>query len=384
MNVIRFVFFICGRPFNMKEAKLMVPGVLNVLIDRCILQQVADRVGMKIPQDLVDANVLRIAEANGKTVSDLKRDFANNGISIEVFEKNIRAAAITSEIINSLQNEENGNSLAIVEEGKIIQAGYNSDLKKERYRLLEIYLRIDKDHPLDHVVQVGRYILDLLHSGFDFRILAENMSQGNCSKTPGEMGWQSSGLPAVELAKIRQTSIGSHTGMIVTKTAIKIIYVADKAAPNQAGDSESLFRYMTAELSLGGGLETSSDVAKKESALAKLKLATDPAIAQTILRELGVPFSVRVLAPNDPLTRSILLQSGTHVAFVPTEDPTKVRIVMLVEKVPKAAQEMTAAAANALAVNRRVAKAFEKWSRLAKTQTVVSVSCEHLAMLERQ
>lgn len=360
INAIKFIFFSAGRKYNKDEAKLMIKAVISSMIDSRLQQQYAAFCKIKIQDSEIDAKVRDLAEKNNMTLDEMKKQFEEIGINMDLFKKNIRARMILSIIVDMLSEDIKVSEQDIIEE----QAKIATDIKNARYHLNEIFFRVDDPKTKKSVKEQADATLKLIETGFNFPVLSENLSQGNYTGTIGDLGWvREENLDQKVRDAVKSLAPGSHSGVIETRTGYKIIYVVDKADPKKVGQSLAVYKILKSKLQYRGGFMTQQDEQKTNEAAGVLSASDSAEKFKQNCKKYDLEFEEKDLeAPTfaelEVLNKS--KQTGKPVIFQSPDDENSVEIVFVCdEKIPDAKIPSNEETTDIVAA-RKVEKEFNK------------------------
>ena len=256
LNAVKFIFFSSGKKYNKEDAKLMVNAVISSMIDSRLQHQYATACKIQIKDSEVDAKVEELAEKNNMTVEEMKSKFAELGINIDLFKRNIRARMILSIIVDMISEDIQISEQDVIEE----QARIATDIKNPRYHINEIFFRVDDPKTKKRAKENAEAVLKLVKNGFYFSVLSENLSQGNYTGTIGDLGWvREESLESPVRSAVKKLNPGEYSEVIETRTGYKIIYLFDKAAPKKVGQSAARYKVLRSTIQYRGGFMTKKD-----------------------------------------------------------------------------------------------------------------------------
>lgn len=259
INMIKFIFFSSGKPYDKNYARMMFHPILNKAIYGRIYQQVANANGFKINDKEVDDRIEEIAKMNNMSVKDMEEHFKSYGMNIQIFRKNLKDNMLFSSIAQMMKDDISVSKSDIeIEKQKEI-----NDMKHTRYHILEIHLKIDEHNDDKKVKENAESIHKLLHDGFDFAILAQSISQGNYNENNGDLGWIiEDDIEKSILPYVKKLQPGEFSPVIKTLSGYKIIFLLDKANPNQSGIMETTYKCSKVSIQYKSPLMSENELAK--------------------------------------------------------------------------------------------------------------------------
>jgi hypothetical protein len=288
----------------------------------------------------------------------MKESLKKFGISMNIFKKIVKAKLIYSTLIDLTRDGVYVSPQEIKEEKIAIQAAN----KQRRYRLYEIFLRIDDKKDREKVRENVQNIKKLLENGYSFEILSENISQGNYQEIVGDLGWVcEKNLDRKTKEELDKLSVGQCTGIIETKNGFKILYLADKAEPNQEGQNKRQYKFLLVQLMEEDKFAMASDIRKMHNKIKKIKVATTPDEFKKLCKEQNIP--VNILEGNAmDLNTEILNKAELNCPLVVSlnETGTNIHVYFLVSKTdPKIADPSNEELYN-IVRSKKVFKEFNK------------------------
>jgi len=204
-------------------------NVLRDLIDQLLLIQKAKELGINVDTELVKTLDRYREENHLKTLDDLEREVARQGVNYEDFKSNIRNSLYTQAVIR----QEVGRRIQITQDE--INKYYESH-KKELERPEEVKFReilISTEGKNDtQVKEAAKKAADLVaraKKGEEFADLAKKYSDGPTAKDGGEQDYIQRNLLLKEIADVvfamKRNQVSDP---ILTKFGYKIIKLEDK------------------------------------------------------------------------------------------------------------------------------------------------------------
>lgn len=220
---------------NTPEAhRRLQPQVLRSLIDERLRQQAAEREGIVVSQDRIDARMAQLAESNNMSVDDFRRALAQNKIDPAWLEEQIRAEVAWALLVNQKFRP----SIVITEED-IDNARRQAQESQgaTEYRVAEIFLSVDDPKDTDAVQESAQRLIEQLKTGVDFSAVARQFSQAASAGNGGLMGWVAPGELAPEIAEaVVALDPGTIAGPIKSDGGFHILQLLDRRAVQGQGD----------------------------------------------------------------------------------------------------------------------------------------------------
>lgn len=244
LNTIKFLCFASNQHYDKNCAKLIINAVLDSLIDNSIRKQFAELQEIPMDEKLIDDKIEEIAKSNNKTVEALSKAFEEAGINMTIFRKNLQSKLLLTMFYQMMEKSINVSEKSLQQ----YKSKCKHDIKEARYKVCEIFLRVDNIKDQERIKKQAQDILELLKKGFKFSLLAEHLST-NGSVLIDTLEWKTSKtLQKQVLDIIKYIKIGSCSDIIKLKNGYKIVFLLDKAEPNKSGQSETTYNVITGEI----------------------------------------------------------------------------------------------------------------------------------------
>ncbi len=222
----------------------MRPQLLERIITDRVLEQEADRAGIRVSDDQVDAAIGRIAEENDLTVEQLR----------EAVEQTMTWSTYRSELhrqirINRLREEEVDASI-VVTEGEIdaflaeqdAQGSAGPANANAMLQLAQILVRVPEGSGPDTIAQLRARAEDLrrqVAGGADFAQVAAAASDGDAALRGGDLGARpTGGWPELFVEATRGLGAGQISQVVQSGAGFHVLLVVDREQPEtQSGDN---------------------------------------------------------------------------------------------------------------------------------------------------
>jgi hypothetical protein len=277
LTEIRFMFFVAGKEFNKEVAKQMVLPVLHAKISEALRMHIAKRIDISVTDSDIDDRIKQLATWNGTSRAELEARLLKCGIGKNAFRQWVRTQLLYPMIAQALAGEIKVSAKEIAS----AKAKYALDMKKLRYKIVEIFLSADGG-----AVQNVKRLID---DGFNFQVLAQALSQSSRVKL-GEDWVSDDALDSLTRGVVRPLRIGQYGGPIDTGTGVKFVYVVDIAAPGQEGESSGSYKVLRTTLRQGGLLFTKADAKRLEDSLTTLSNASSVEEYKAICERMNIKY----------------------------------------------------------------------------------------------
>ncbi|MCK5871629.1 MAG: peptidylprolyl isomerase [Methylococcales bacterium] len=182
---------------KMKASQIRIPPEMILrkqVLERLIIQklqfQLAQRSGIIVGDEMLQAAIVNIANGNKMTVEAFKGTLAKQGLSYAEFQKKVRHEIVLEQLrlreISSRIKVSNREAEHYLETHK----GMNDDVS---YHLGHILVSLPEDAQANAIQAAHKKandIVEKLRTGNDFRQLALAVSEGNKALTGGDLGWR--------------------------------------------------------------------------------------------------------------------------------------------------------------------------------------------------
>ena len=203
--------------------------ILEQLIIESLQLYEANRYGLEIADDELNATMKRIAESNGMTMVQFQRALAADGFSYEETREQTRRDVL----IARYQYAKLGARLEVSESDIDVflqEEEARTDLVPE-YHLRHIFLPIDTTDAASagKQRQLAEDISSRVASGEEFGTLAVTYSQGQEALSGGDLGWRKSvSLPSEFAEAIGKVKLGELAPIIELANGVHLLQVIDK------------------------------------------------------------------------------------------------------------------------------------------------------------
>ena len=205
-------------------------NVLEKMIEEKLIDQEVKKAGVKVPSKDVEGALEEIKRKNSATQEDLERALIKDGLTLEVFKKEIEKKLLRMKLISwAIKTESKG-------EEKELRDFYQKNIdryrRNESYRPGHILFIVPKAATPEEIREIRRQcqkVLEKIKGGEDFGEMALLYSQDATAKDRGELGYFRKGelLPAFEKEALR-LRIGEVSGIIRTEYGFHLIKLLDR------------------------------------------------------------------------------------------------------------------------------------------------------------
>ncbi len=218
-----------------QKTKLPSDAILKKqLLERMILQQIqlqlADRVHLRVDDEMLNRTLDNIAAQNNISLSELRETLEKEGTDFTQFRENLRNEII----INQLQKRQVHNRISVTKQ-EVERFLKNIELrggKNTEYHIGHILVAIPEAANADQISQAkvkSSNIIKTLHEGADFKQTAIAMSDGQQALEGGDIGWRRfEALPTLFSDWVNGQTAGSMSDAIRSPSGFHIIKLLGK------------------------------------------------------------------------------------------------------------------------------------------------------------
>lgn len=204
------------------------------VMERLILQRVqiqkADRVGIRVGDDALNAALRQIAENNKITLREFRDVLADDGYDFADFRDSIREEMIISRLRKSQVEDR-----VVVSDREIdtylatqaVQGG-----SENSYHLLHILISVPEAASPEQVQAAQeklKKIQELLNTGSDFSEVASGYSDGQNALEGGDLGWRKKGgLPSLFSDVVPNLDVGEVSKVLRSGSGYHLVTVKEK------------------------------------------------------------------------------------------------------------------------------------------------------------
>ncbi len=203
--------------------------VLEQLITQEVQLQRAGRLGVRVPDAMLNSTLQRVAQRNGISLSDLPRAMASQGIDYRQYREDMR----NEMILDSLRQRDVVARISVSEREieRFLDKQESSVGDQIDYELSHILISVDPNATPEEVGEAGERIEELyqrLVAGEDFAELAVEYSQGQNALDGGDLGWRKGAqLPPVFFDAIDDLQPGEFTDPIRSPSGFHLLKLND-------------------------------------------------------------------------------------------------------------------------------------------------------------
>lgn len=374
LNTIKFICFASSQHYDKSCAKLIINSVLDSLIDNSIRKQFAELQDIPIDNKLIEDKIEEIAKNNNKTVEELGKAFEEAGINMEIFRKNLYSKLLLTMFYQMMEKSTQASDESL----KQYKNKYSKDIKSTRYKISEIFLKIDDVKNKENIEKQAQSIIELLKKGFNFRILAENLSTSG-STSLDELEWKTDDMLQKEVFDtVKNMQVGTYSDIIELENGYKIIYLIDKAEPNKDGQSSATYNVITSEIPMNAS--TQEEFMQLQNKLQLLSEADSIEEFNRICKYYSIKTEKQSIKEPDMIQSELIKRNKTtsKTGILRIDDTSPFKILFIEsESVPKA-EIPSDEQINNIILHKKVLQIFNKNMKRIKSQIYVTINKENL------
>ncbi|MBR1944301.1 MAG: peptidylprolyl isomerase [Alphaproteobacteria bacterium] len=374
LNAIKFLCFASNQHYDKNCAKLILNAVLDSLIDDSIRQQFAKLQKMQMNNTVIDEKIEEIAKNNQKTVEELGTAFEEAGIDMIIFRKNLYSKLVLTMFYQMMGQKRQATDDAI----KRYKDKYTKNMQKKRYKVCEIFLKVDNIQNKQKIEQQAKSIIELLNKGFSFQMLAENLSTSG-SMSLSEFEWQTEeSFQKPVLSVIREMKVGTYSDIIELKNGYKIVYLLDKAELNKSGQSETIYNVITGEIPIN--ISSEEEFNRIQTTLQLLSEAKSINEFNRICEIYKIKTDKQSIQNPDLLQTELIKRSKEHntTGILRIDETSPIKILFIEsESVPKA-ELPSDETIKSIILQKEAIKEFNKNMKKIKAQVHITINKNNL------
>jgi peptidyl-prolyl cis-trans isomerase SurA len=218
-----------GQGTRMPPTEILREQVLETLVLQEVQLQRADRLGIRVGDEQLNATLQRIAASNGLTLSQLPAAMAQDGVDYRSFREQVRREMT----IESLRQRDVVAKIAVSEreiQRWLEQEDASADIRAE-FDISQILVALPQGASVDVAAAAEAKVNELhtrLLNGEDFAELAVAESEGQQALTGGRLGWRKANqIPPAFADVIVQLSAGEISQPVRSASGWHIFKIND-------------------------------------------------------------------------------------------------------------------------------------------------------------
>lgn len=221
---------------NLKANNVQLPPdnilykqVLERLIIQALQNQLAQRAGLNVTDEMVNSSINVIAQQNGMDLESFKQEIQVQGMSFEEFKENVREEIV----INQLRSHEIGSRIKVSEQeiDHYMETEISSQDQKVKYFLGHILIAVPEGASAATIQAEDAEalsVIEQLRQGADFQKMAVSVSDGTNALQGGELGWRTlNQLPTLFVDVVKTMNKGDVADPIRSPGGFHILKLLD-------------------------------------------------------------------------------------------------------------------------------------------------------------
>lgn len=219
--------------------------VLRNLVDELIQLQEAERLGVEVAQEEIDAQMARIGASNGLTATDISSVLSEQGIDPAALRDQIRAEIVWNRIVNGRF----GSRVRIGDEqiNQVLDR-MARDAQRDQFLVSEIFLPVDSPELAEDIYNGGVQLIAQMQQGAPFDAVARQFSAAPSAAVGGDLGWVAEGELSAEVTRVlSEMQSGQVSAPVPSSGGFYILALRDRrSAPKDVTQVISLMQAVTA------------------------------------------------------------------------------------------------------------------------------------------
>lgn len=227
--------------------QLPPPSVLREqVLERLILEQIqlqrAERIGIQISDQMLNAAIAQVAQDNGIPFEQLPQALAQDGVDYAEYRREMRKQLVLDQLRRidvtgriSVAPREIQQCIADLEDNVVVNSEYD---------LSHILISVPQNATAEEFKEAeteARYVHQQLESGADFGEMAVRYSDSQTGLEGGNLGWRKGDqLPTIFSDVVGELSAGEHSEPIRAISGFHIVRVNDVRGINQKSEVEQM------------------------------------------------------------------------------------------------------------------------------------------------
>lgn len=215
---------------NLKDTpelrRQIAPQVLRNLIDERLQMQEAQKLGITVDESEIQAAVAQVEQRNHLSKGGLERFISARRLDHDAVFDQLRAEIAWTKVVR----QRLGGTISVGED-EIDEALARLEANKGQpeYRVAEIFLNVESPDVESEVLRTAQNLIDQMHQGAAFSVVARQFSQSATAAVGGDIGWVIKGqLPSELDEALEKIRPGQITPPIRTFEGYYILMLVDR------------------------------------------------------------------------------------------------------------------------------------------------------------
>jgi peptidyl-prolyl cis-trans isomerase SurA len=205
--------------------------LLNRVLERLVLQRLeiaaADRAGIQVDDQTINAALADIARRNNVTLGALRQTLEGEGYNYERFREDIRRDITSARLRQRMVDSQ----ITVTEQEVDSFLAQQGERDLREYRLQQILIGLPEGaspEVIDTARGRAEMVLQRIRQGADFQEMAVSFSDGQQALEGGDLGWrQANEIPGVFTSAVQAMQAGDVSEPIRTASGFHILKVAE-------------------------------------------------------------------------------------------------------------------------------------------------------------
>jgi len=225
-NRARLFALSTGQSLSTEALARLRPQIVQQLVDERLRIQEAQRRKIVIPDQQIAAAIHDIEQRNNLPAGALRQKLAADGVSTHTLIDQIRAQLSWTQVLRDQLGDKVAVSDNEIDEQLRLVA---QQVGKPEYRVAEIFIPIDDPANTANAQRFAETVINELHAGAPFPIVAAQFSQTQTALDGGELGWVQANQLDTEVARlVAQMPPGAISNPIKVPGGLSIIALQGK------------------------------------------------------------------------------------------------------------------------------------------------------------
>ncbi|NPD67085.1 peptidylprolyl isomerase [Lichenicola cladoniae] len=215
-----------GLPMNDEVLSRLRPQITRQLIDEKLRMQEIQQRHINVPLEQIAASIGDIEKRNNMSPNALRDRLAQDGVSLTTLIDQIRVQLAWTGVLREQLGDRSRVSSADIHQR---QASLHSEAGQPEYQISEIFVPVDDPKNAADALKFSTTIIQQLHDGAPFAIVAAQFSQSQTALDGGSLGWvQADNLDPQVVAVAKEMPIGAVSNPIRVAGGYEIITLSGR------------------------------------------------------------------------------------------------------------------------------------------------------------
>ncbi len=231
---------------NLPPENIIAERLLDQLIDREVMRQHAQSIGVSVDPGSVNRALEQIASNNNMDALRFRETLRQQGIDFEMFRANIEQDLLVQRLIE--RDVQSRIRVSQQEIDDFVDSLKDNSAENQQYRISHILIasppEADDEQLADAESRV-RSVFEQLEAGEEFAQVAASSSDGARALQGGDLGWRNlQELPEFLSTAARDMNVGDIAGPLRSTNGFHIVRLADLQSNDPTARQETLARHI--------------------------------------------------------------------------------------------------------------------------------------------